>query len=92
LPTDKKSPDKPDFKFSSINPQVNPAYNSIALTGQAETQAPQSMQVSSLQTALSSFIESAATGHVSTQALQPIHVSLSIFTAIYSSCIYLMRS
>ena len=77
---DRSSNLKQSFIFKSFC-----AYRVIAPTGHESKQAPQSMQVSSLTIALSSFIERASTGHVSIHAVQPTQESLSIFTAIISS-------
>jgi hypothetical protein len=52
-------------------------------------QEPQSMQVPSSQTALSSCIDKEPVGQTSMQAAQPMQISLSIFTAISNSYIFL---
>ena len=54
-----------------------------ALTGHSSTQVPQSMQMSSLTSALS-FTFIASTGQADSQAAQPVQIALSTFTAIMS--------
>ena len=57
-------------------------YWEIALTGQVETQLPQSTHALSSTNALPSDIEIALTGHTPTHDSQPTHVSRSTFAAI----------
>jgi hypothetical protein len=55
----------------------------IASVGQASTQAPHSLHVSSSTTAVPSVTSIASSGHESTQSPHPVHLSLSIAAAIF---------
>jgi hypothetical protein len=55
----------------------------IALTGQASTQTPQSMQASAFTTALPSTMLIASLGHSDTQDSQPVHIPSLTLAGIY---------